>query len=312
MTEPEPHILLVEDDPVDREACRRAVTAALPDALISSATGLEQAREKLEDEPVDCIVTDCFLPDGTAIELLASHFLRLPPIVVVSGDGRLADAVQALKLGAADFIEKDKADPETLKEAIERAIRQRLVETQREARFVEHAWRSMYDELSGLPNRYLLRDRLELEVKSARREQRGLGVLMIDLNGFKEINDDFGHSAGDHAIRIISARLQGFARDSDTFARIGGDEFCALLPGIAGEYDLELVARRAAVKIGEPFTYGSHLLCVSAAIGGALFPRHGDDGQVVLEAADAAMYRAKRGGTEYVGVRSYADVASGD
>lgn len=293
------HILLIEDDTVDRTTLERALGAALPECTVTAVGGLDDARRVLDVEPVDCILTDYFLTDGSAFELLAAHFVRLPPIVIVTAAGALSDAVQALKLGAADYLEKSDMRPEVLKEAVERAVRQRRVEVERERRFAENAWRSMYDELSGLPNRHLLHDRLDMELKGARREGAGLGVLLIDLNGFKALNDEYGHAAGDQAVRIVAARLSGFARDSDTFARYGGDEFCGLLPGLGHPHDLELIARRAARRIAEVFTFGGNPVSVSAAIGGAVFPVHGQDAPTLLAAADDAMYRAKRAGIEF-------------
>ncbi len=157
---------------------------------------------------------------------------------------------------------------------------------------LEH--QALHDALTGLPNRTLLFDRLESAIAFAQRTNNPLAVLLIDLDRFKEVNDTLGHHMGDILLKQVSSRLQGHMRKSDTVARLGGDEFALLLPQTA---DLE-TARRLAGKIlralEKPFKLPELTLDISASIGIAMFPQHGDEAAGLIQMADVAMYTAKQ------------------
>jgi len=153
-----------------------------------------------------------------------------------------------------------------------------------------------HDALTGLPNRSLLADRLRMAMAQARRIGQGFSVLAIDLDGFKKVNDALGHPVGDVLLRMASERLRDTLRDVDTLARVGGDEFVAVLPNTLAELDVQIVARRMISTIHLPFEIQGHALYVSASIGAATYPDHGDSEVKLLAHADAAMYRAKETG----------------
>ncbi len=155
---------------------------------------------------------------------------------------------------------------------------------------------STHDALTGLPNRSLLADRLRMALAQARRTGTGFAVLVLDLDGFKKINDALGHDTGDQLLQIAAQRLRDGLRDVDTLARAGGDEFVAILPGAVEEEELQIVARRLISAIQLPFEIAPHTLYVSASIGGATYPAHGDDAVKLLAHADTAMHRAKETG----------------
>ena len=152
---------------------------------------------------------------------------------------------------------------------------------------------STHDALTGLPNRSLLADRLRMALAQARRIGTGFAVLVLDLDGFKKINDALGHAIGDNLLQIAAMRLRDGLRNIDTLARVGGDEFVAILPGVVEEEELQIVARRLISAIQLPFDIAPHTLYVSASIGGATYPAHGDDEVKLLAHADTAMHRAK-------------------
>ena len=160
-------------------------------------------------------------------------------------------------------------------------------------------YRALHDDLTDLPNRVLFRDRLGQEIRTAVRAGRPLSVLLLDLDGFKEINDRFDHHHGDVLLRLVARRLTECLRDSDTVARLGGDEF-AILPG--GRTDL-VGAASLAWKIEQALEPGflveGHVVDVRASIGIALLPDHGDNVHDLLRRADLAMYDAKRSGGGY-------------
>jgi diguanylate cyclase (GGDEF)-like protein len=155
---------------------------------------------------------------------------------------------------------------------------------------------ALVDELTGLPNRRLLSDRLSQSLKAAERDGRMLALLYIDLDGFKPVNDSMGHRIGDLLLKHVAERLQTRARVSDTLARIGGDEFTLILTGIHSKADAENVAASLLEALTSPFQIDGQGIRIGASIGISLFPEHGKDGDELLQQADFAMYAAKRSG----------------
>jgi diguanylate cyclase (GGDEF)-like protein len=160
--------------------------------------------------------------------------------------------------------------------------------------------RAFIDPLTGLPNRMLFEDRLAHGVmRSGRQAEQRLAVLFIDLDGFKPVNDSFGHAAGDTVLREAARRLDEVARQTDTVARLGGDEFVLLMEQVAGVADCEALARRLLEAMRVPFQIAERAMQISASIGIVVFPDHGDADKLLAH-ADAAMYAAKRmGGGNY-------------
>ena len=166
-----------------------------------------------------------------------------------------------------------------------------LVTLLRERADSEH--QATHDALTSLPNRLLFTDRLERAIAHAARNGSPVGVLYVDLDRFKDVNDTLGHDAGDRLLQMTAGRLQDCARHEDTVARLAGDEFAVLLPHLAAADDVLLVAERVLTALQEPVTMGPHTLRNAGSVGVAVYPFDGDTPQDLLNAADAAMYRAK-------------------
>jgi diguanylate cyclase (GGDEF)-like protein len=162
-------------------------------------------------------------------------------------------------------------------------------------------WLAHFDSVTSLPNRALLSDRLAQEVARARRAEQAFAVLLFDLDGFKEVNDTWGHAAGDRVLALVAERARKCMRASDTLGRQGGDEFLAILPETSLEGALS-VAEKLRVAISEPYDVASCLAQVGVSVGVGLFPDHGENADALLRAADAALYRAKREGKDRVRV----------
>jgi diguanylate cyclase (GGDEF)-like protein len=155
---------------------------------------------------------------------------------------------------------------------------------------------AFYDSLTGLPNRNLFDDRLDRALAVGQRNRGAFALLCIDIDHFKQVNDAFGHEAGDELLREVAARLARSVRASDTVARWGGDEFVAILDGVA---DQELAARIASKLLdacGSSYTIGGRDCRITLSIGASLYPRDGHDAATLFERADRAMYEVKARG----------------
>ena len=156
-------------------------------------------------------------------------------------------------------------------------------------------WLAHFDPVTALPNRALLSDRLGQETARARRAGAGFALLLFDLDGFKDVNDTWGHAAGDRVLALVAERARAGMRASDTVGRLGGDEFMALLPETSLDGALA-VAEKLRASLTEPYALQSAVARVGVSVGVALFPEHGEEADILLSAADSALYEAKREG----------------
>lgn len=155
---------------------------------------------------------------------------------------------------------------------------------------------ALYDSLTGLPNRTLLREHLEQAMTRSARQQRKIAVLFCDLDRFKPVNDTFGHEVGDQLLKQVADRLRAAVRASDLVSRLGGDEFVLVLESIASEADAGQVAHKIVEAIGAPFVVGEHNIDIGTSVGIAFYPDHGDKARTLLRRADQALYQAKEAG----------------
>lgn len=190
-------------------------------------------------------------------------------------------------------VELDRLNDElrALTDGLEEMIRQRTAEL---AHLAHH------DHLTGLPNRMLLVERLERAVTSAGRYGRNLAVLFIDLDGFKYVNDTFGHDAGDEVLKETARRLGSNLRSSDTLARLSGDEFVVLIAEMSRPDDASDIAEALLASLAEPYAVHGDQVALSASIGVSIFPRDASSAAELQQHADIAMYRAKESGKSRV------------
>jgi diguanylate cyclase (GGDEF)-like protein len=192
------------------------------------------------------------------------------------------------------------ADPAPLADAVLAPLRELCdrvgVALSAAARDEQLIYQIRHDDLTGLPNRLLFKERLSQEVASARRDGRSLALLYVDLDRFKSVNDSLGHTAGDELLEQTAQRMRTCIRESDTLARLGGDEFAVVLTNISGPRAVSTVAEHIVEALSGPFVVGQHESYVSASIGIAICPTDGADSEDLLKKADTAMYRAKDAG----------------
>jgi len=154
---------------------------------------------------------------------------------------------------------------------------------------------ALHDSLTGLPNRRLLEDRMEQLAALSDRSGEGFQIFFVDLNRFKPVNDAFGHPIGDQLLKLVGERLGEETRKSDTVARIGGDEFIVLTPGIMSSEFTEIFMRRLSDRVREPYLIGSNEINIEASVGQAVFPQDASTVQDLLKVADTRMYAQKSG-----------------
>jgi len=165
--------------------------------------------------------------------------------------------------------------------------------TDRKAKELKLAELAHYDTLTKLPNRLLFSDRLSHSIAQADRNKTGLSVIFFDLDGFKEVNDTFGHEIGDELLKQVAERVRGVLRDSDTVARMGGDEFTVILENTRSTKNASTAAEKILKALSQPFMVDSNELHITASIGISQYPEDGIDSESLVRNADAAMYRAK-------------------
>jgi diguanylate cyclase (GGDEF)-like protein len=153
---------------------------------------------------------------------------------------------------------------------------------------------AQYDQLTQLPNRELLRDRLKASLELARADSGRMALLYVDLDRFKNVNDTHGHAVGDMLLQAVANRLKGCVRETDTVARIGGDEFVVLLHSIQAAEDADSVAGKILQILAQPLRLDGHSLNIQVSIGVAHYPEHGTEEKQLFRHADEAMYTAKR------------------
>lgn len=195
--------------------------------------------------------------------------------------------------GPEDVADRDAAARVEMLESVNASLRRTIARLQGEIAVTRRM--AYHDALTGLPNRHLLHDRLEQGVRRAAREGRRIALLLLDLDGFKGINDRFGHEAGDRLLCEVATRLVGCTRGADTVCRWGGDEFIVMLPNVADEREVQHVVQKVCACLDDlPFTVGEQCVRVRASIGVALLDPGDEAVDRLIRDADRAMYAAKR------------------
>lgn len=293
------HALVIDDDDVDRERLKRLLQRCGTQLKVAEADTKWGALQELRAKPRDFsfIFLDFKLEDGDGRELLPDIWQLVGAdcvVIAVTGHGSDRAAADAIKLGIHDYLSKGDLDAERISAAVQEGLH--WIEVNRRAREAEQALihRSLHDPLTDLPNRNLFFDRMEYQCAQLRRDATPFAVMMIDLDRFKQVNDEFGHMVGDELLVEVGRRLQRNMREVDTVARLGGDEFAVLLPGVASLDVAESMGRKLVAALEESVSVGCGLVSVGASLGVVVAPQHGREVSTLISRADHAMYRAKR------------------
>lgn len=243
----------------------------------------------------DAVLLDLSLPDSAGLAGLRDLALAVPrtAILILTGFDDEATAVEAMRRGAQDYLIKGTGTAAHLARSIRMAIERKSFE----ARLAE---RANFDQLTGLVNRTLFSDRLAHALSRAKRRRERAALLFIDLDGFKAINDTLGHAAGDEVLRLVSQRFRAAVRESETIARIGGDEFTVLVEALPDAAAAVKAAERILEALHAPLSVAGSEVRITPSIGIALFPEHARDGDALIRQADVAMFWAKKAGRNRV------------
>jgi len=286
-------VLVLEDRKSDALLVQHALES-LGGFEVTSVERLAAAVRLLYDESFDTVITDLTLPDARGLDAVLRIRDCAPEamLLVCSSVADEALALRVIELGAQDFIVKGTLDPESLA----RAIRFAKVRRQGERRLARLAHS---DPLTGLWNRAAFAERLDHALAQAKRHATRLSVMYIDLDGFKAVNDQFGHDAGDSLLKQVAARISQCTREYDAVARLGGDEFAVLCTNLAAGGEM-VTAERISRALALPFEIECGPVSVTASIGIASFPENAGEAVLLVRLADEAMFAAKRRGKNRV------------
>jgi diguanylate cyclase (GGDEF)-like protein len=264
---------------------------------ISTTTDPHEVSKLHSVNNYDLILLDLEMPGMNGFEVMANlqEINKNNPVPILVITAHQAQSVSALGAGAKDFISKPFALKET-KIRIHNVLDSHLQYKKLETYSREQESLALHDALTGLSNRRLLKDRMNLAIAHGRRNNFSMGVLYIDLDGFKQVNDTYGHETGDALLSSVAKRLVEAVRGEDTVSRLSGDEFVIVLLDVNHDNDVSNLVSKLVKTIAEPYFIKGHKLKITASIGVALYPTHGTDVESLITSADQAMYAAKKAG----------------
>lgn len=284
--------LVVEDDADYVASLEAMIRASTHQAVaIDVALSVAEALDRLHHAFYDVCFLDYFLQNGeTGLDILRQlDAPRMVTAFIFLTAHEKKDAIfEALRLGAMDYMRKAKFDEFDLAKSISFA-------RFRKHREVELQTLALRDALTGLGNRMLFEEELGLCLRQAKREEGRVGVIYVDINGFKPVNDEYGHAAGDEMLKQIAERLVETTRKSDVLARIGGDEFAAVLVRLQEGADADMVAKNIENTLTEkPYRIDGINLMIGASVGTAVYPDDSEDIHDLVRIADMRMFENKR------------------
>jgi diguanylate cyclase len=287
-------VLIVDDNIVDRILISELVDVLAPYSLgeMLQANSCEEAQQLLKKYQPSCCLIDYMMPGANGSEFIKAireeeHNQHIP-IIMMTGEGNEKVAVDIMRNGAQDYLVKGDITKDLLNHSIKNAIH--TCQLQCQLQYLAH-----YDTLTGLLNRALFLDRLQSAIDKCDRYQHRCSVLYIDVDNFKQVNDNYGHHEGDEILKAVAARMKASCRNTDSPARLGGDEFAILLDCIDEEHTNK-TAEKILREVSQPIVIGEHSLTISLSIGVAYYPKTATNMQELLQQADEAMYQAKQSG----------------
>lgn len=293
-------LLLISDDPADAKFLKSKFATESGSSLkVAFSRHLAEGLLKLSDSSFDVIVlglSPCKVKEGISILHELRSLVPHLPVIILSSSSDPDRIVEWVREGAQEYLVKSQVDGGEILKKVHRAVERQHLFADRDAVIGRTFWEARRDPLTDLPNRRLLWDQLRVHISKNKQFGQMMGILFIDLDRFKGINDRFGHETGDHVLEIMAHRLRHILRRGDTVGRLGGDEFVLLVQNLKSPVEASLIARRILRIIESPLNCDGQSLQISASIGISLCPQHGFDPKTLLKNADATMYRVKNQG----------------
>ncbi|MEQ1685049.1 MAG: GGDEF domain-containing protein [Burkholderiaceae bacterium] len=289
--------------------------AGLPRTLRPRPTAAADAPALSLNGSLPAVSSDVAIGDWDDLLSAVKSRLRLTvgELLSVLPEHRLPDAAQKIQASVLEcvnaldqlhltlrheFARREQLEREVAEtQAVLARARDQLTATRADEQHARHL--ASHDSLTALPNRSCFHERLEHALADPELRRQGLALLYLDLDGFKAVNDEHGHDAGDEMLRIVAARLARSVRTDDMVSRVGGDEFACLLPDVPSREQLSHLACKMFDAVSAPMKIGLLKLTIHASIGIAICPGDGASAEALLKSADEAMYRAKRQNTGY-------------
>lgn len=288
-----PRVLVVEDDPEQSEQMERTLSDLGYDVVDRARSGLSGVRAARRHHP-DLVLMDVRLPgalDGPGAARAISETEDIP-MVFVTGANDGEEFRRLIRSTPHGCVVKPFGRGQ-LEAAVELGLQQGRSERARKEREKWLERMAHEDPLTGLMNRRAFHEHAARYLALAKRKRTSLGVIYLDLVGFKAVNDGFGHEAGDEVLAVVARRLEAGARESDLVCRMGGDEFVVLVPDVDGRSAAMEVAHRMDHELREPITAAGSRVEVRADMGVAIYPDDGSSVDALLRSADRSLYGAK-------------------
>jgi diguanylate cyclase (GGDEF)-like protein len=282
-------VAIIDDSPDDCAVLQRILSrSSQPSFSVSVYPTLASGKQALRNNHHDLYLVDLGLPDGSGFDLLkfAENESIDKPLVIMTGTGEGDIDGQAMSLGATDFLHKNEIERDQLIRRLRYAIQRKHYEMS----LKHHA---NHDRLTGLAQAHYFREETERAVTRHLRSGSHLALLLLDLDGFKQVNDNFGHSTGDQMLQHVSKVLRNLVRGGDLVGRLGGDEFGILLENVNDFSAPENLSRKLQARISRPLNNAKGELRVGVSVGIAQCPVDGSSGIKLFECADMRMYEQK-------------------
>ena len=290
-------VLLIEDNPGDLLLTKRMLDKAeFTSFHISHADSLSTGIKCASEGTIDVILSDLNLPDSPCNETFFKLKLQVPeiPIVVLSGFTDQQMSLKAVRTGAQDYLIKGQIDSNILERSLLYAIERKTAEA-----IVRRS--AYHDSLTGLPSRKLFNDRCTMAIAASKRYHRKTALMMLDLDHFKDINNNLGQDASSELLKEISSRLVIISHQTGTVCRIKGDGFAILISEVTLKETAEEAAQKILGALRKPFTVHGFEEKITASLGIAIYPEDGERLETLIKHADMALYEVKKmGGNNYL------------
>ena len=290
-------ILIVDDDMVDREMVRRLLSKSPHNLEVEEASNVDEGLLLYDRKRYDIVLLDYRMPRRDGIEMiieLRTHMRNFGSAIVMMSSAEDEKLVtKCLEAGAQDFIPKSEITSRRLSNALVHAKTRFKLETELRNSYLKSKDLAEKDSLTGLANRFVFEESLQVAVANNARSEYKLGLILFDMDNFKAVNDIHGHDVGDLVLKKVAICVSNCLREEELFARLGGDEFAILISNLKDAYQLNAIANRILTALKEPVTITHISFNVEISMGVSIHPDNSHSSKDLIKCSDIAMYRAK-------------------